>query len=391
MGKKSAPPPAPDYSQLATQQAGLNKEASLEQTRANRPNQITPWGSVSWSSDPNGNWSQQTKLNPKDQALLDQFRAFQGQQQSMGKGLLDKAAGTLGDPLSFDGMPGMSGYDTSALPNVDPNSIDDNLGPMGNIDLSQLSAFGELDPNSVGFGAVESVRDAMMSRMAPDRGRQREAALQRLRNQGISENSEAFQREMKRLDEGDTDANQQALLGATSAYGDIFNRGLSAAQYANAVRGQQLGEQGVKAGLDNENRQTQFGNNAQIQAMLAALRGQQFGEQGAEAQLSGQQRQQGISEREMIRQSPLNDFMKLIQGTNPNSPNMPSFMAGTGYSADDQYGAAKDQYGAAMGGYNAGQARGNSLMSGLFGLGGAALGGPLGAKAGSFLGGLLGD
>lgn len=241
----------------------------------------------------------------------------------------------------------------------------------------------------------------MMGRMAPQRAQLRESELQRLKNQGLTENSEAFQRAMTRLDQGDTDANQQALLGATSAYGDIFNRSLAArgqgfgerqaiASARDRQRGQQLGEQGAVAGLDSANRAEDISTNAQIQSMLAALRGQQFSEQGAMAQLSGQQRQQGIAEQETLRQSPVNDFMKLVKGINPTMPTMPGFMAGTGYSAANMAGAADKTYGAQMDAFNAKQAANAGLMKGLFALGGAALGGPMGAQAGSALGGMFG-
>jgi len=52
-------------------------------------------------------------------------------------------------------------------------------------------------------------------------------------------------------------------------------------------------------------------------------------------------------------------------------------------------GATSAGYNAQLGQFNANQAGSNNMMSGLFSLGGAALGGPLGAKAGGFLGGLM--
>jgi hypothetical protein len=102
-------------------------------------------------------------------------------------------------------------------------------------------------------------------------------------------------------------------------------------------------------------------------------------------------RQQSLAEQDRIRQSPMNDFLRLTQGINPTMPQMPSFMAGTGAPAADMAGAGQQQYNAAMNAFNANQARNAGLTSGLFGLGGAALGGPLGGKAGTFLGGLFGD
>jgi len=313
MGKKSKPPPAPDYSALATQQADLNKTAAAEQTVANRPNQNTAFGSSNWTKGADGQWTQNQTLNPEDQALLDKHRQFQGQEQDIASGLLGKAGQTLGQPLDTSGLPELQDMDLSGMNKLDP-----------------------------GFGAVESVRDAMMGRMAPQRQQAREAEITRLKNQGIPENSEAMQRAMKRLDEGDTDANQQALLGGMGAYGDIFNRGL--------------------AGNDQ------------------TLRSQQM-----QAALRGTQRQQGLSEREQARQSPLDDFNRLTRGINPTQPQMPSFMGGTNFNPADMYGAGKDQYSAQMDAYNAQQAQQGGLMKGLFGLGGSALGGQFGGMLGGKL------
>lgn len=314
MGKKSAPPKPPDYTALAKQQAELDKAAAAEQTAANRPNQNTPWGSTSWQQGPNGTWTENVSLNPADQALLDQDRAFMGQQQQIGSGLLGRASETLGQPVNMEGLPEITGYDTSKL--------------------------GELP--DAGFGAVEQVRDAWMGRAAPDLARRRESEIQRLKNQGLTEDSEPFQRAMERLDRGDVDASNEALKYATDEYGAIYDR---------SMRG----------------------------------RGQQFAEQGDQAQLSGQLRQQMLAEREGLRQSPLNDYMKLVQGIDVGMPEMPSFMGGAGYNAADVAGAGQQQFDANLARYNAKQAKSGGLTKGLFGLAGAAMGGPVGGALASWI------
>jgi hypothetical protein len=149
-------------------------------------------------------------------------------------------------------------------------------------------------------------------------------------------------------------------------------------------------EQGAAAALANQNRGQQFGENQAVADFNQRVRGQQFNEQGQQAQLAGMLRQQSLAEQDKIRQSPMNDFLRLTQGINPTMPQMPSFMAGTGYSAADMAGAGQQQYQAQMNAFNANQARNAGVTSGLFGLAGSALGGPLGGKAGSFIGGLLG-
>ena len=371
MGKKSpAPPPAPDYAALSKLNAEEQARLIDKQTTANRPDQITPWGESRWTQDANGKWTETQSLNPAEQAQLDSQRGTQASFDRTATGLLGQVNDNLSNPLDFDSLPAMTGYDSSKLAQTDPNSVDDNLGPQGQVDWSGMH---KLDP---GFGAVKEVQDAMMSRLQPGRDQMREREIQRLRNQGITDNSEAFNRALTRLDQGDTDANQQALLGATSAYGDIFYRGLSA-------NSQEMAKQFGTAELTNSNRDTQFNQNSQIQQMLAALRGQQCGEQGAAAALSGTQRQQQLMEQDMRRQQPLNDLLKL-QGNDVQAPTMPSFVQAGTSNAPDYMGAAGNQYQAAMDQYNARQSKRGGLMSGLFGLAGSALGGPLGGSLGKW-------
>jgi len=288
MGKKSKAPPAPDYAGLAKQQAVEQAALLKTQTEANRPTQNTPWGSSSWAQDPAGKWTENISLAPAEQQQLEAQRRNQASFDETAGGLLGQAHDSLSKPLDFSGLP-------------------------------------QADP---GFGAVQEVQDAMMGRLRPELQRNRDSEVQRLRNQGIFENTEAFDRAMERSDQASTDANQRALLGATQAYGDIFNR-----------------------------------------------------TQGA--------RQQGITEQNMIRQSPLNDIMKL-QGQDVSSPAMPSFATAGQGQATDLVGAADKSYQAAMDAYNAKQARSGGIMSGLMGLGGSILGGPMGGMAGKWIGSKFG-
>lgn len=378
MGKKSAPPP-PDYAAIAQQQAAENKRVADEQTQINRPNQYTPWGSTEWTKDAAGNWTQTQSLNEADQALLDQSRYLEGQQQQIGGDLLSNVANTLRTPISLEGLPEIQGFDLSKLTQFgDPNQINQGVGDWGKLDFSGVPQLADS-----GFGAVQEVQDAMMGRLAPARADARNQELQRLKNQGLSEDSAAFQRALTRLDQGDTDANQQALLAASSAYGDIFNRSLAARQ-------QGVGEQQALADFANSLRGQQVGEKSQIQGMLAALRGQQVNEQQAMANFTGQQRQQSLAEQQMLRDQPLNDYLRLIAGTTPTSPNMPSFMAGTAYTGADISGAADKGYAAQMADYNAKQAANAGLTKGLFSLAGSVMGGPIGSALGGALASKLG-
>lgn len=106
-----------------------------------------------------------------------------------------------------------------------------------------------------GFGAVRQVQNAMMGRLQPQMDYARQAEINRLKAQGITENSDAWGRAMDTLNRGDNDARNQALLGATQAYGDIFNRGLAQNNqvFGQGMQNKQFGLAKDQFGLQRQN------------------------------------------------------------------------------------------------------------------------------------------
>ena len=99
MGKKGGAkmPSAPDYTDLANQQAALGKQNVQDQTLANRPNQVGTEGSLTWAQDPTtGAWTQTNQLNQPQQDL---YNSQLGNQQDL--------AGAYGSALK--------GFDTSQV------------------------------------------------------------------------------------------------------------------------------------------------------------------------------------------------------------------------------------------------------------------------------------
>ena len=303
MGKKKKAPPPPDYKALATQQAALDKAAATEQTVTNRPDQNTAWGSTKWTQDPNGRWTENQTLNPADQAQLDRTRGLEAQQQDIAGGLMGRARDAMSTPLDYGAAPELTGYDMSKI----------NM------------------PTNAGFEGNKEYEDAIMSRMRPDLQKRRDSEMQRLRNQGIYEGSEAFNNADMRQSRTENDAQQQAILAGADEHAKGFARQLQLAQ-------------------------------------------EQFGQQGAMAGLSGTQRQQKIAEINALRNSPMQDYQQFTQGTEVTTPQMPNFMGGTGYNAANMYGAAKDTYQAQVDSVNAKNAMTAGLTKGLMGMGGSWLG-----------------
>jgi hypothetical protein len=162
-GKKNAPAP-PDYMGLVREQGQIQQDLLNQQTRANRPNQSTPFASSTWSQGPDGQWTQSTALNgPMGEAST-----------AVQKQLLQ----AMTNPLDFGSLPGVSSGDVAR---------------QQGIDAAYSQATSRLDPRF---------------------SRARESERTRLLNQGLAEGSEAFNNAMGQLGNQETDAYNQAMYSA---------------------------------------------------------------------------------------------------------------------------------------------------------------------------------
>ena len=188
LGPAPSAPAAPDYSAAARETASGNIDAARVATAANRVNQVTPYGNLTYAvtgQDPYGNptWTATQTLSPAQQQLLD----YQNQ-ASLGLGRL--AGQGLGYVENMLATP----FDTSALP-------------------------------STGFNPSQTYQEAYMQRLAPQLEMGREQLQQRLANQGIDIGSEAYDRAMMQQAQREND-----LLAAATTQG--FGVGQQARQTA---------------------------------------------------------------------------------------------------------------------------------------------------------------
>jgi len=128
MSKGSAPP-APDYTGAAQATAEGNAANLAAQTAANRPNQVTPWGTSTWTSTPgadgNATWTQNLTLTAAEQKALDSQQSIQQNQSSLAAGLQGQVANTMKDGFT---APDMAEY-TSGVPSI--NSGYTGFNPAG--------------------------------------------------------------------------------------------------------------------------------------------------------------------------------------------------------------------------------------------------------------------
>lgn len=393
-GGKGDTPEAPDYAAAAKETAAGNLAAAEQATNANRANQYTPWGNLTWKNNAQfdqagydsalANYNQQradleaqANYRPDDFSLNDGNTAGFLQAASA----RNKLRGlTAPDRNSFQGadnwqqtitlspemqalfnqdmqlQQGLFGAQNSALDRV-------NAGMNQGFDLSGIPAGGQVfNPSGQGLDVYDPTQQTnnaaalLMERMAPELDRQSEALRTQLANQGLQPGTAAYATAMDAMGRQRNDANVQAQL------------------------------QGIGLGMQQQG-QT-FGQGLSNRGMLA-------GEQNQAYAQAEQARQRAMAEQAYLRNLPLNELNALRTGNQVGLPQFPGYSQQATTAGPDALGAANAQYQAALGNSNASAAGKSGLLGGIGGAGGGIIGGmyggPAGASAGSSIGSGLGS
>lgn len=223
--KKNAPPP-PNYIAASEAQGHSGQQAAQSNTVANRPNQVTGFGSNTWQQNPDGSWTQNTSLNP-----------------------------TLGGALS-------NLQNTAAA-----NSANGASTIAG-------------DRNA----AIASNYAQIASRLDPQWNQRAEQMQSQLVNQGLDPSSQAYQNAMLSFNQGRNDAYSSAINNAIGLGNQTEGVDLQA-QFAPY---QQLGAlQGFQNGLPGFNAATPWAPTQYLPAAEAAggygLQAQQLNNQANQA------------------------------------------------------------------------------------------------------------
>jgi hypothetical protein len=197
---KSDPPPPPDYASAAKETAAGNREAAEYTTKANRINQVTPYGSLNYNYTPQydasgketgAGWTQTMNLTPQAQATLDKQLALNNQFADTASKGFSNISGLLENP---------------------------------NIDQSLLPA--------APINAGTTAQQAIMSRLQPTLESNEEALRTRLINQGINLGSTAYNREQALQGQRANDLYLQAAMQGigldTNARKDALNEAYTA-------------------------------------------------------------------------------------------------------------------------------------------------------------------
>ncbi len=189
-------PTSPDY-MGAAEKTGQSSQANVNaQTMANRPNQSTDFASSEWAQNPDGSWTQNSRLR-----------------------------GGLGDAATA--LQGQAGRDLST--------------PM---DWSQ---FGKLDDGSAARDqAIKASYDQSTSRLNPQWDQRNQQMQSGLANQGLDPNSQAARNASLQFNQGRNDAYGSAMNSAIhdgrDAQTATFNQNMMARQQAIAEALRQRGQ-----------------------------------------------------------------------------------------------------------------------------------------------------
>jgi hypothetical protein len=248
------------------------REMAAFEAELNRPDQITPFGNVTWGTGPGGRQTMTTALSPQQARLMDQ----QAQAQLL--------MGRRGQRM-LRAMPG------AGAPVVGESAAR-SFGPAAQAGMSNpfnlLNMMGENTDFSAERDRVERAQfDRAMSLLNPELERSEASLRQRLANQGLPQASRAATSELGR-------------------FGDARNRATEAAAMAAILSG---GEEQSRMLRDL------IGTSEAGVGQARDLRGQLFGEDMA-------RRQQGTQEAVLNRQIPFQELMSLFGMTAPQQPNV---------------------------------------------------------------------
>jgi hypothetical protein len=319
-------------------------------------------------SSPNGSpqWSANVTLSPDQQKLLDLQNQSSEQMGQIGLNQLGQVANTLSSPVNFSGAP-------SQVLNVHGGPLQ-NSAHYGHIQNDvNMSGVPALVGGDQLYGAMQQAQNASYnqaaSRLNPQWQNSNHDLENQLVQQGVMQNSDAWNRAMSEQSRNQTDAYQTAQNNAVqqgnAAEAQLYGQGLSSNQnaYMQALN---------NASFHNASQGQGFGQSMSNAQLNNATQGQQFAQGMQNANLQNQGRQQAISEIMQQRQEPLNELSALRTGSQVTAPNFPN-IPGASANPTDIASLISQNYANQMGGYNSQMAQNNGITSGLFSLGSAYL------------------
>lgn len=344
MGKSSpATPAAPDPVQTANAQSQSNINTANATASLNHTNQYTPWGSQVYSSKDNADgtkqWTSNITLSPEQQKLLDAQNGQSLGLSNLATSQMGNVSNALANPIDFNKASGVQ--NNPLVSNVNgtkatAGQIQNSIAGAGNIQ-TRVANSGGIQGNVADAGKIQTTLDtkgvpalvggdALAGAMKDNQGaaynqqaayldtsygrRQRDLENQ-LVQQGVTQNSDAWNRAMGSLGEQRTfdynnafnnsfstglAANNQLYNQGLSSNQNAFGQALSSGNFANSAQAQQYGQNANNMTQANAAQAQQYGQNANNMTMANAAQAQQFGQNAAQGAFANTAQQQAYGQ-----------------------------------------------------------------------------------------------
>jgi len=329
MGGKSK---SPDYEGAAIAQGEANRGVVRDQTFANRPDQYSYTGSTQWNPyqtvDPATGeattaWDQVTKLSPELQSIYDKQVAIQGGRSDVAGMLINRMGNEFSQGMDWRGLNPMGQVPTSqfTMPEETQRVVDYSGAP------------GMQDPAALRQRAEDSIYDKGAARLGSQYTEQRRAMENKMRNQGLGPEDQAWKTQMLSIGQSEGDAYNNLQASA-------IDQGMGE---QNQLYNQNLGQRNQYTG--EIDRRSDFYNRSgqQVYGQSAAANEQNFQQQMKGSAYSNQIRQQQLSEAMQKRGFSLNEINALLSGQQVQAPSMPNFTGAAAAEAAPIYQGAVDQ------------------------------------------------
>lgn len=389
-------PPAPDYQALALQQGELNAETARLIAGLNRPDTYTPYGTQTWTVDPNNpdKYILNETLSESEQQKLDMQNALQLMMLSgvteYGLPQLFNALNTSITPpreaqLGWENVysPDQRLQTESGMYNAPwiQEMLDFSNAPelKSQLDLTGVQGIPEADA-AYRQKMMDSLYSLGSQYLDPQFDKAHDRLDTKLSNQGIFVGSDAYKDSQNVLADQEqraySDLRNQSIAQSGQEMANLYglqlqghNTGFSDAQALaslnNAARAQYTGEQAQQGAFSNSAR-SQLINELlnDMQARNSAITGQANLATGQQ-QASNTGTQAWLSQKAQATTLPINMMTAVMSGSQVNNPQWQPYNNNISYQPANIYGAGQDQYNASLNSYNAQQgAIGNWLNFG---------------------------
>lgn len=354
MGKDTPQAPAPpDPVATANAQAAANKDSAIAQANLNRIDQYTPQGSITYqqtgtNADGTPKYAQTQAYSASQQALYDQQNQVAQALGGLATDNIGKVAATQAQPFNYDSATPLQTSVGGNLPAIQYGASADPI--QKNLDLSGVTPLpGTGDFSADAARVANSVYGQATSRLDPQWQQSNSDLASRLANQGISNDSDAYRREMDNQSRAQNDAYTSAQNAAQQAGSDEQSRIFGLALQAHQTG---VADASTTGNFANSAQNQGFQQGQQAVATSNTAQNQGFDQQLTNANLNNAGRTQQEQEMTYLRNLPLNDIAALL-GTGGGVQN-PTFsnVSQVGVAAPDYQGAVYANYNAANQQYN---------------------------------------